>query len=250
MWCIERQWRYPKVWKSIQLARSHSLLILATLLFTQPILAGIEGTKHNLTNHQETDVGSNICVFCHTPHGKPQSAMIPQWLPSKDKPDSFSTYDSLGRTVLGQGENIGSVSVACMSCHDGTQAMETSVSSLSFDHPFGVPYRGHINLPQESEENPIAPYKRAKVAVLSGFREADQAVIDEVPIWWVDTGADGRQRSDLQLFSRLAADAPDNTSAIPYVECASCHDPHNSNTTFLRISNHGSKLCLTCHETK
>lgn len=35
------------------------------------------------------------------------------------------------------------------------------------------------------------------------------------------------------------------------VECSSCHDPHaahGSGTTRLRVSNQGSRLCLTCHE--
>jgi predicted CXXCH cytochrome family protein len=34
------------------------------------------------------------------------------------------------------------------------------------------------------------------------------------------------------------------------MECASCHDPHQSDATatpFLRKSNSGSALCLTCH---
>ncbi|MBI3593131.1 MAG: hypothetical protein HY099_06610 [Nitrospirae bacterium] len=32
------------------------------------------------------------------------------------------------------------------------------------------------------------------------------------------------------------------------VECPSCHDPHDpSRNTFLRKSNAGSALCLTCH---
>ena len=40
------------------------------------------------------------------------------------------------------------------------------------------------------------------------------------------------------------------------VECASCHDPHGVpakgggpffNKTFMRVSNDGSDLCLTCH---
>jgi predicted CXXCH cytochrome family protein len=33
----------------------------------------------------------------------------------------------------------------------------------------------------------------------------------------------------------------------PFVECASCHDPHTENATFLRISNAGSAVCLACH---
>jgi predicted CXXCH cytochrome family protein len=33
------------------------------------------------------------------------------------------------------------------------------------------------------------------------------------------------------------------------VECTSCHSPHdNGNGKFLRISNQGSAMCLTCHD--
>lgn len=40
---------------------------------------------------------------------------------------------------------------------------------------------------------------------------------------------------------------PDNTDSE--VECASCHDPHNTtNTPFLVVSNSGSAICLGCHK--
>jgi predicted CXXCH cytochrome family protein len=50
----------------------------------------------------------------------------------------------------------------------------------------------------------------------------------------------------LMLYTR------DNTgnggaAAEPFVECATCHDPHSSNSLFLRISNSGSGVCLACH---
>lgn len=63
-------------------------------------------------------------------------------------------------------------------------------------------------------------------------------------IWWVEgaSGGDGiRQKTDLLLYTRAGDD-------LPRVECASCHDPHNTtNGTFLRRTNAGSGLCLTCH---
>jgi predicted CXXCH cytochrome family protein len=32
------------------------------------------------------------------------------------------------------------------------------------------------------------------------------------------------------------------------VQCGSCHNPHTAeNRPFLRVSNNGSALCLTCH---
>ncbi|CAB1370352.1 cytochrome c3 family protein [Denitratisoma oestradiolicum] len=45
-----------------------------------------------------------------------------------------------------------------------------------------------------------------------------------------------------------------DSGAGPKVECASCHDPHGVspgggafNPTFLRVSNTGSAVCMTCH---
>jgi predicted CXXCH cytochrome family protein len=37
-------------------------------------------------------------------------------------------------------------------------------------------------------------------------------------------------------------------SEVPFIECSSCHDPHTTNPLFLRVSNEGSRLCLTCHD--
>lgn len=48
------------------------------------------------------------------------------------------------------------------------------------------------------------------------------------------------ERRGLKLFG---------SEAGPSVECASCHDPHdNREGDFLRVSNEGSALCLTCHD--
>jgi predicted CXXCH cytochrome family protein len=51
-----------------------------------------------------------------------------------------------------------------------------------------------------------------------------------------------RTKQDIMLFT--------NNKGVtgPSVECASCHDPHTPNNgTFLRVSNNGSGLCLSCH---
>ena len=66
------------------------------------------------------------------------------------------------------------------------------------------------------------------------------------PKWYVDTGTAGYQGTDFPLYTRT--DGP-NTTAQPYVECATCHDPHSANSTFLRLpgGNKGSQVCLTCH---
>lgn len=196
-----------------------------------------------------TPDSSNICVYCHTPHGTDETVRLPRWNRNVDQAKTYATFDTLGRNSMGRRDIVGTVSMACMSCHDGMQAM--NITSLSMDHPFGIPYRGYF--PKETPpqvmlgpETTDAPFKKPSGLAAPNFRIPSSAVIDEEPVWWIETGAPGRQRSDIKLFSRLSK----NDEPVPYVECASCHDPHSDQRTFLRISNDGSKLCFSCHEDK
>jgi predicted CXXCH cytochrome family protein len=261
----------------------------------QSALAGIADTKHNLGTSASVGGGrvnqfsgtDEICVFCHTPHGSDTSAAVPLWNRTLASPASYSTYNSLGTSSLdGATAPVGSVSLACLSCHDGSQAMNTIINQpgsgstnatyaaggwsganqtlgkintvamldvdLKNDHPIGIQYAG----------GPIAATLPAAGSDYTGFKDPDfnlakSAALNGTQVWWVDTGTTGRQKTDMQLYTRTEAAFTGGTgtsSAIastvpqPYVECASCHDPHSStNPTFLRISNAGSAVCLACH---
>jgi predicted CXXCH cytochrome family protein len=105
-----------------------------TTLFSVSAQAQITGTKHNLSTGQtagnRVSTGTNqICVFCHTPHGSDTSAAVPLWnkkLPST----SYTTYAALNTSTLdGEILSVGSVSLACLSCHDGTQAMDNMMNA-------------------------------------------------------------------------------------------------------------------------
>jgi predicted CXXCH cytochrome family protein len=50
----------------------------------------------------------------------------------------------------------------------------------------------------------------------------------------------------MQLYTRSVAGIEAGVSQ-PFVECASCHDPHVNTQTFLRVANDGSAVCLACH---
>lgn len=228
-------------------------------------MAGIAATEHNLsaidTGHHE------ICVFCHTPHGANTAAVVPLWNKKLGDPSIYQTYDSLGTTTLdGKIAPVGSVSIACLSCHDGTQAMNVVLNApgsqnydpsgvligssevyipsgianlgtdLRNDHPVGVQYGGG----GITESSPDASTKDPD------FVGTKHATLNNQLVWWVDTSAgssDTREKTDMILYTREM-----DGSKQPFVECASCHDPHTSATeTFLRINNSGSAVCLACH---
>ena len=112
------------------LAISGLLLIAAS----GPALAQIAETKHNLgttgTGSNSFDGTGELCVFCHTPHGGDTSANPPLWNRVLPDAGTFTTYDSLGTSSLdGEVLEVGSVSIACLSCHDGTQAMNVMINA-------------------------------------------------------------------------------------------------------------------------
>lgn len=97
--------------------------------------AGITSTKHNLStsgtfsNHLTAGT-DQICVFCHTPHGSNTSAPVPLWNKKIPTGATYTLYSSLNTPSLeGEVLTIGSVSMACLSCHDGTQAMDNMMNA-------------------------------------------------------------------------------------------------------------------------
>lgn len=250
---------------------------------------GIAGTKHNLgsggAGPNTVSNTAEICVFCHTPHAADISQVgVPLWNKAIVAPASgyttysTSTMDAIGTGTLGA-VVIGSVSVACLSCHDGTQAMDnirnapgyggysangggptginytwsagaevmangaTTLSmlgtDLSNDHPIGIQYCGGYTVALGCKDE--------------DFKAPETGTIGGLTAFWVETGAvaSGRQKTDMVLYQRTFAE-PNGVYAAglyPSVECASCHDVHGgvTGTTFLRVSNAGSGVCLACH---
>lgn len=213
---------------------------------------------------------ARICTFCHTPFGEPGTA--PTWQSSAaGEQTPFATYASVGSTSQGSATELGSVSIACLSCHDGTQAVSVTgypmlprsphqldgeglpvdavatqappTVSLSASHPVGVRYSG--DAPGASRLMRVSPTEGPILVreIRLGFRTAERALINGVPVWWIETGTPGRQREDIHLFSREGSDG----ETEPYVECSSCHDPHTSNRMFLRHAEPAGFICGTCH---
>jgi len=228
---------------------------LLAACFTGMALADIRTTPHSLVKKSVKADASDVCIFCHTPNvsGTPPHT-APLWQRAIGTDLVFTIYDDIGRLGLGK-NSVGSQSIACLSCHDANQAR--SVSKVSSDHPFGVPYRGAVknrvpgfSFPVRNNgggRNPDDPAVHAKsLASFDEFRDVSQGIIENRTVWWVSTsGITGRRtRSDLPLYTRSDEVSGQN---LPFIECSSCHDPHSSNSNFLRLQNEGSQLCLTCH---
>jgi predicted CXXCH cytochrome family protein len=260
------------------------LVGVAGVVGSNPVWAGISATKHNLSSsgtgaNHTTDV-AEICVFCHTPHGSNQTAKAPLWNKAIDTSKVYTVYSSTtfdaantsegvkftdSGTVGGVATTLGTVSMACLSCHDGTQAMDTVLNAPGSGGYNATGARIGTFASGGSVDTSTGMMTSASVAMLGtdlsndhpvGMLYANQpgttvydadfhvaAQVSGKNLFYVESGVgnnSSRDKYDLILYSR--------SDGKGYVECATCHDPHSdTNATFLRITNSGSKVCLTCH---
>lgn len=102
-------------------------------------IGGISNTRHNLTQSTMSGGGGSImnayrndygevCVYCHTPHGANTIDNIPLW--NRTTPSgSYTTYETRHSATLTQPVTPpGANSLACLSCHDGTLAVDSIVN--------------------------------------------------------------------------------------------------------------------------
>ena len=200
----------------LKFAATASLLVSGAVSAQQ-----VEGTSHDLGNYlpSTTDDG-RICVYCHTPHNASDAIPTPP-LWNKDLTESvFDIYaSSTINNPTGQPEGT---SLACLTCHDGTLAVDAMINPPSGFVPVGGTIGGDADLGTDlSNDHPIS---------IGYSLAADDAFVDP-----------GTVVSTLPLFAGT-------WDATYQVECASCHNVHdNSIPPFLRISNDNSGICLTCH---
>ncbi|MFN3076582.1 MAG: cytochrome c3 family protein [Alphaproteobacteria bacterium] len=255
-------------------------VVAAGVGFAGDAQAGIAATKHNLgtsgtgTNHLSAGTGE-ICVFCHTPHGSDSGAAAPLWNKKVSSPSNYTTYTS--PTLFNTTTLTGSMSLACLSCHDGTQAMDTVMNAAGSGgyNSAGAAMSGATwtggnqtggkmgasvvaNLGTDlSNDHPVGMKYRNTDGATTGIQAEFKQSTGSDPLFYVETAstqtgaaANARDKYDLWLFPRYTGGVSDG---IPRVECATCHDPHSDNPLFLRVPNSvadggsASGLCLTCH---
>jgi len=189
---------------------------IAILSFSPGIFAqGIAGSAHDFSS-QDWNSSGEVCIVCHTPHNATTDVSnVPLW----NHDVTSATFDLYSSSTLDgtTGQPDGTTKL-CLSCHDGTVAMDNfggttgGTELMTGDVLVGTDLR---------DDHPVS----------ISYNTVEDAELHDVtdPI-------DGGGTVDDLLFSNN-------------VECASCHDVHNTggHASLLRISNEGSALCLSCH---
>ncbi len=227
---------------------------------------GITGTVHDLgTSHDgmnytasPADPLNRSCIFCHAPHNTyrlstaaggagPQAPAefdyLPLWNHSLQANTAYTMYENgpgaplngpqASQAILNGQMAPGSTSLLCLSCHDGSVAVNsygngaqlarsvsTGVNKISTSYVIGQDrYLGN--------HHPIGFNYDIVQAGDPQIRDADAAML--TPTTFV--------RDHLYGGSSM--------------ECGTCHSVHNKGNageTLLWRSDQNSELCLTCHD--
>ena len=190
-----------------------ALALAATLLTSVSATratAGVSGTSHDLSGK---GWGSDqICIFCHTPHNAGTAA--PLWNHTLTTA-TFTVYSS--QTMNAAPGQPDGYSKLCLSCHDGTVAIDSYGTHAGSNNMTGGEALG-TNL---TNDHPISFTYDAALATADGGLVTPASTSQVVP--------------GVPLFGGK-------------MQCSSCHNAHdNTKGDFLRLSNSGSALCLKCH---
>ena len=129
--------------RRVSLYTAMAVLLAATSAMAQPTKATnsatIAGGPHDLStgsalNTTDTTIDGQTCIFCHVPHGG--STNQPLWNRSNPTGGSYQVYTSSTMKVAAPtGSTVATgISGACLSCHDGTIAVDvlTNVNGVAF----------------------------------------------------------------------------------------------------------------------
>ncbi|MEW6365865.1 MAG: cytochrome c3 family protein [Acidobacteriota bacterium] len=202
------------------------LLVPLLLLPGSLVLWGVgvsdPANKHNLSIAGPGPVRAiaedEICIFCHTPHTA--NPVVPLWNHAMSSGVTYSAYGSTTmKAVVGQPNGS---SKLCLSCHDGTVALGSTVNN------------GSITL------SGTDPQGRLTGASVLGTDVSNDHPFSFIPVT-------GGETVDPPAGDKVKLDANGN------LQCRSCHDPHeqDNDTTmkkFLVKENRFSALCVTCHQ--
>jgi len=180
---------------------------------------------HNLGPNSKSPITGarpDACAYCHAPHSGLNTGLWNQKLTTQ----SYTTYTSGTEKNTGRQPTLGYSTNQCLSCHDGTVAVGTTVA-------YGqVTTRGSMNTLDVFGSNMQSSHPFSLVPPL---------------------------KDNIDLVASLAATGrtSDPTGAVKLiygnVECTSCHNPHVQakdliSQNFLVKDSSSGQMCLACHD--
>ncbi len=200
--------------------RHHLVGAMAVAGLALPAMAQIGGSDHDFSGMSWA--GGEICKPCHTPH----NAMV--GIPRLWNHElTVATYTMHGGTGTAAAD-FDTTSRLCLSCHDGTVALDsfggqTGTSFMTGDENLGTDLTNDHPVGSDGEYPP-----------------------DPKPSWW-----DGAMRDPANFPSGVRLKDWVNEFGVTrkVVGCTTCHNVHNRGgyDHMLVISNSASALCLGCH---
>jgi len=190
-----------------------AMVVTLSVMMVGSAFALISNSRHDFASIGYSFASSEICKPCHTPHNAVVD--VPLWAHSTSV-GPWTPYGNSATLNATISMTSTSISGLCLSCHDGTVGLGDYIGG-----PGGTSTWANVNANLGSDlsnDHPIS------------FNYNTVAAEDSEII----AGAGG-----LPLFGTGGTD----------MECATCHDPHNTPgvTKLLNNTNAGSALCLLCH---
>lgn len=218
------------------------LALVAGLCLTSTAYAAgtVVASRHDLrATGGGTPTGNGlqeVCVTCHTPHQATGAAdQDPLWNHTATATAAFGVYGSATMnatpTDIG-GAAIGSqsVSMLCMSCHDGTISVLSMYNPPNSGTPTVTAVAGRIN---------------ATGQIISNSNMGTSLTNDHPVNFTYNTAL---ATADGGLVDPAGSPTIQGWLVGGMVQCSSCHDVHDPTfVPFMRASNAASAVCLTCH---
>jgi len=230
------------------------LLLVFLFILSSSAQAIIQGSKHDFSGRGwGTD---EICIFCHTPHhatavsnvgsdpsqtcvgchswwdrGKAKTYASSQLCNRHISTAVYTLYSSA--TLKDTPQQPRGPSKLCLSCHDGTIAIDSFAMHTGTNFVSG-PQKIGTDL---SKSHPISiKWDHQTIKWGSSYASCTGCHHNQP----VPSGQNGAY-TGLPFYGY---------STQMYLECGSCHEPHNKGTypKMLRADLEQSKLCMICHE--
>ena len=218
----------------------------------------ILGSKHDLTAlNRRAGVEAmggvafsdyeNACVYCHIPPEQENAEAVPGqiagWNRIRPVTSGYELYSS--RTFDSAPSRPNDISLLCLSCHDGTMAVDRIIHKPS-GWDSGNDMSLHMRLSATDDLNSCGKcHDGTSVAHSIEHKSLGTDLRNDHPISIRYAGL------DLNIKGFRAADSPPGfKNGVRLfegnIECATCHDIHNPDSPML-LRTSGDTLCNTCH---